>query len=48
MSNTADTQAAYEAPDSLPEPDEESEIEIEVLDDTPEEDARAVRPPLIV
>lgn len=44
MSDTADTQAAYEAPDSLPDPDEESEIEIEVLDDTPEEDVRAVRP----
>jgi|TARA_R110000824_G_scaffold6049_3_gene27808 hypothetical protein len=44
MSNTADTQSAYEAPDSLPEPDEESEIEIEVLDDTPAEDVRAARP----
>ena len=44
MSNTADTQPAYEAPDDLPEPDETSEIEVEVLEDTPAEDVRAARP----
>lgn len=44
MSNTADTQLGYEAPDDLPEPEEDSEIEIEVLDDTPPEDARDARP----
>ena len=45
MDNTAEAEEKYEAPDSLPEPgDGDSEIEIEVLDDTPEEDVRAARP----
>jgi len=45
MDNTAEAEEKYEAPESLPEPEDgDSEIEIEVLDDTPEEDVRAARP----
>ena len=39
---TADTAAQFEEPDALPEPDDD--LEIEVLDDTPEEDIREARP----
>jgi|TARA_R110000868_G_scaffold99250_4_gene273244 hypothetical protein len=39
----ADTNAQFEEPEGLPEPDDD-DLEIEVLDDTPEEDIREARP----